>query len=284
MRAFFVSSNIWVGIAVLALSLLSFPRPWTVEFIYYALFLFFSTVATYSYMRWVKLIQVGDQGQPVSVGGLKSPAFILIYILVSAGLSLFCFWYIFDWDLVYALIPAVAISALYPLAFPNPNRQFSSLRSLPMLKLLLIAASWSWLTYGIPMLMMDVGWDFQVLGELFFRTLLVAGLTIPFDVRDLEYDAESMQTIPQIFGVSVALSLAETLLLSYQVWVILAYFLWHSSLALSLAWLIGLELGARLIRGVNQNRAEAYIGFWLEGIPIFVFILYLASYWALGNY
>lgn len=254
-----------------------------IEALYYSFFLFFATVATYSYMRWVKLIQVGEGGQPVSVGGLKSAGLILIYIFLSSCLALVCFWQILDLKLIYALIPALLISALYPLAFPNPNQQFSSLRSLPMLKLLLIAASWSWLSFGVPMLMMDTAWTMALFGELFFRILLVAGLTIPFDVRDLKYDAASMHTIPQVFGVSVALSLAEGLLLAYQIWVIVAYFIWHTSLASALAWLIGLEIGARLIRGVKHNRSEAYIGFWLEGIPIFVFILYLASYWALGN-
>lgn len=284
MRSFLISSNIWVGLAVALLSLMSFPQPWTAASIYYVLFLFFATISAYSYMRWVKIVQGNTGGQVHQVAGLEKNILILLYALFSAFLAIGFLRLIWDQNLIWSLSPAILVAVFYPIAFPNPHRYFTSLRTVPMLKLLLISASWAWLSYGIPMLMSQAAWSPFMYGEIVMRSLLIAGLTIPFDIRDLDYDAQKMRTIPQLFGVDWSLNLARVLLLLYQLWLILAYFQAWLNLALVLAWLTGLELGALLIKKVNNNRSDWYIGFWVEGIPSFIFILYLLAQWTLGNY
>jgi len=284
MRGFLISSNLWVGLAVGLLSLMSFPAPWSMEAYLYALFLLLATSSAYSYMRWVKIAQQNTGGQPSKVAGFKQPLAALIYSLFMGLASLYVLRWFYSWDLLIALAPAVLVAVLYPLAFPHPNRYFTSLRTIPMLKLLLISGIWAWLSFALPMLHMDQIWTFHFYLELLFRTFLVAGLTIPFDIRDMDYDLSQMKTIPQLMGVDASLQLANFFLLLYQLWTIAAYFIWDLSLAQAVAWLVGLEVGAYLIRKVRQNRSEIYIGFWVEAIPIIVFILLLLAQWAWGIY
>ncbi|WP_421750444.1 hypothetical protein [Croceimicrobium sp.] len=284
MRGFLISSNLWVGLAVGLLSLMSFPAPWSEEAYLYALFLLLATSSAYSYMRWVKIAQQNTGGQPSEVAGFEQPIAALMYSLFMGLASLYVLRWFYSWDLVIALAPAVVVAILYPLAFPHPNRHFTSLRTIPMLKLLLISATWAWLSFALPMLHMDQIWTFHFYLELLFRTFLVAGLTIPFDIRDMDYDLSKMKTIPQLMGVDASLQLANFFLLLYQLWTIAAYFIWDLSLALAIAWLVGLEIGAYLIRKVRHNRSEIYIGFWVEAIPIIVFILLLLAQWAWGIY
>lgn len=284
MRGFLISSNLWVGLAVALLGLMSFPQPWSLEAIFYSFFLFFATISAYSYMRWVKIAQGNTGGQPHKIIGLKSDTLALAYAVLNGVLALSFLRFVFSPSLFWALIPALIVAVLYPLAFPNPNQHFTSLRTVPMLKLLLIALCWSWLSFGLPMIIIDQVWTPYLFGELAFRSLLVAGLTIPFDVRDIDYDSDRMRTIPQLIGIDRALQWSVFLLLIYEVWLIAAYFIFHLELDFCLAWLIGLELGALIIRKVKTDRSEWFIGFWVEGIPIFIFILYLLAQLALGNY
>ncbi len=284
MRSFLIRSNLWVGLAVSLLSLLSFPEPWNAQAIFYALFIFFATVSAYSYMRWVKLVQGNYSSQPKQIPGLENDVLALGYSLITGIVALAFLRLVFQPALLWALTPAFIIAVLYPIAFKNPNRHFSSLRTIPMLKLLLISVSWSWLSFGMPMVLQSHVWSWHLALELLFRTFLIAGLTIPFDVRDLDYDRKSMRTLPQMFGIGNSLVLANLLLLTYQLWIVMAYFVWRIDLPLALAWIIGLEVGAWLIRKVEKDRSEWFVGFWIEGIPIWVFILYLLINFTMGNY
>lgn len=280
--ALLINSNLWVGFAVACLALLSFPYPFTGIALLYAAFLFFGTISAYSYMRWVKMISGNDSGQPLKVAGSEHPSSAFIYSFVNALLALFFAHYLYHYSFLLALLPALLITVLYPIALPHPTRAFSSLRSVPMLKLLLISFSWAWLSYALPLILEAKIWTLHDGLELLFRSLLIAGLTIPFDVRDQAYDAESMKTIPQIFGVERALLCSGLLLLSYELWVVFEFFSGHMEWQRGLAWILGLEWGARIIKGVRLNNSENYIGFWVEGIPIGVFIFALIIYFAGG--
>jgi hypothetical protein len=283
LRKFLVAGNLWVGLSVAGLSLLSFAMPWSPIAYLYAAFLLFATASAYSYMRWVKLIKGNPSRQPVKAISLENENFTLGYTLGMAVIAVALFKIIYTWSLMMAMLPAVVVALLYPLAFPNPNRYFSSLRSIPMLKLLLISLSWSWLSYGLPVLISGGFWDVYASAELIFRMLFIAGLTIPFDIRDLRFDDQKMKTIPQIFGIDTALVLSNICLLLYQIWNILAYFNGLRNLETALAWLIGIELGAWMIRQIKTKQSDRYISFWIEAIPIFVFLLFLLFQFGLGH-
>lgn len=280
-----IRSNLWVGLAVAAFCVLSFSDPFAKESITYSLFLLFGTASAYSYMRWVKLFQGEDLGSLPKVPWSNN-LFLAFFSSLVLGIISLCFlWEISSWPLLINLAPGLLISFLYPLAFPYPNRHFSSLRAIPMLKLFLIAFAWSWLSFGVPYRMGEslTGTYFWV--ELVMRTLLVAGLTIPFDVRDLSIDAPKLKTLPQQIGIESALALASLLLLLYQIWVLVAYFiLWSIPMEHTLAWIFGLEIGQWIIKGVKKNQSDFYVSFWVESIPIITLFIFLLSKLAISNF
>ena len=88
------------------------------------------------------------------------------------------------------------------------------LRTIPSLKLILIALIWSWVCVVTPQLLYFSQVDFSF--SMIVFTFILA-ITIPFDIRDLNYDSENLKTLPQIVGsigcVFIALSILIVLIL-----------------------------------------------------------------------
>lgn len=283
-RSILIASNLWVGLAVAALCMLSFPDFYSAQAVFYSGALLFGTSAMYSYMRWVKLLQGEALPQNPKLGWSNN-LILGLSMTFGAGIIAWSFLQqIFSWQLLFLLTPGLLIALLYPLAFPYPNRYFSSLRSVPMLKMMLIAFAWSWLTYALPQILSGVLWDWRFSAEVILRMILVVGLTIPFDVRDLDLDEKKLRTLPQQMGKEAALDLAQFLVLIYQAWVLASYFLWNLSLAHSIAWLLGLEIGQWIIRRVAKDRSDSYISFWVEAIPLIVLFIFMISQLTIRNF
>ena len=111
---------------------------------------------------------------------------------------------IFSFEVLIFSFPAFIAVVMYK---SNDNIPFG-LRTIPSLKLILIALIWSWVCVITPQLL----YFSQV--DLSFSTIVftfILAITIPFDIRDLNYDSEDLKTLPQIVGsigcVLIALSL-----------------------------------------------------------------------------
>lgn len=279
-----VHTNLWVGLAVAGFSYWSFQESFRLMGLFYSLFLLLGTASAYSYMRWVKLVQGGNLNDSAKRGWYQNDILALTFTLSSGIIALSFLKIIFTWTLFWGLLPSLFISLIYPLAFPFPNRYFSSLRGIPMLKLLIIAASWAWLSYGLPVLISQEWLGVPEILELLFRIILVVGLTLPFDIRDLDKDKPGLKTIPQLLGIQSSVHLAVFALVLYQIWMVIAYFLHYQSLPNALGWLLALELGIWLIKALpKQREREFYISFWLEGIPLYGFLLIALLQQAFGN-
>jgi len=90
-----------------------------------------------------------------------------------------------------------------------------ALREYPYTKLPTISLIWGAATVLLPILLVDnIGelnhWAF--IGVFMYRVFYIGGLTLPFDVRDLEIDTSSMKTIPQLKGVKASLFIAISLI------------------------------------------------------------------------
>lgn len=276
-------SNLWVGLAAAALSALSFGGELSLDYLLYIAFVLFSTMSAYSYMRWVKSLNDYRENKKVDAA-VNTIVWASFFRAVFAG-SIACslLFLLGSLTLVYYLFPALLIALLYPLAFPYPNRAFTSLRMMPGLKLFLIAGSWSYLSFAIPYWMQG-GVDKLFFSlEFFLRTLLVIGLIIPFDIRDLNTDEISMRTVPQVFGRNNAIGLAVFGLFVYQIWTLLQLFMYSKDWYTSLAIVLALELGIRMIKALKIERSDFQVNFWIESIPIIILIFSQIANLAFGN-
>lgn len=277
LRNFLIASNLWVALAAGAFTLLSFTFFTTGMALSYSLLVAFATAAGYSYMRLIQGVQGArlqtskarqwyNQHPVVSIALTFIYAFgssLFFLIAVPAGIR----WY---------LLPAVLVAGLYPIAFPNPMHSFSSLRNLPGLKLLIISACWVYITFIIPLLMQGIALGGEQIAEGFFRLLFVAAITIPFDVRDMPFDRPELKTLPQQIGARRAIIWACFGIGLYQFWLTVRLLFLNLESANYLGWMLGLELGYWLVKGVNKKRSDAYVSFWVEGIPLFILLLVIA--------
>lgn len=98
-----------------------------------------------------------------------------------------------------------AAYATFPIRFPG------GLRGVPGLKLPLIALAWAWATVALPLLGTG-SWHALSWAVALGQFLFIAGLTIPFDIRDLAQDPPGLRTLPQWLGAHESLRIALILL------------------------------------------------------------------------
>lgn len=166
----------------------------------------------------------------------------------------------------YALAGAFAL--LYPLPFIL-KRKGGGLRSVPGLKLILIALVWAYVTAVIPALRAGEDWHWAFIE----RFLWTAALTIPFDIRDAEIDAHSIRTLPHLIGSKNSVWVANLLL-----WV--SYLILVNYFALPWIPLMGLFLffGSAIIRSYPKM-GDFYYSLLIEGLPFLLLGLwYLLPY------
>lgn len=271
LRQFLVGTNLWAGLAAGSFTALSFEHPLSAASLEYSLLVVLGLAAAYNYMRWIQVGQRRGNLEVLSYRWWRHARGLpgLIFGLLT-GLILVVLYDSFTWQQGLWLLPPGLVAALYPLLWPRPFRAFTSLREIPFLKVLLISASWAYVTYWIPqwLQMEDLSTPHYL--EAGIRFLLVMGLIIPFDLRDLEYDAPQLRTLPQVLGSRWAVQWAVFAFVLAQIWVVLRYFIWALPSGTTLGWLLGLELGIALLQRSHQRPTDSYVAWWVEGIPIYL--------------
>lgn len=115
----------------------------------------------------------------------------------------------FNWKnlLLLTLLTLIAIAYVVPLS-KRSLREFAGLKSF------LVALVWTGLIIVYPLLNGHVQMQLYPLHILGFFVYFFA-LTIPFDIRDLQFDLPSQKTLPQVFGVVGAKVIACGLILVF---------------------------------------------------------------------
>lgn len=155
-------------------------------------FLFFSSIACYNFIKY----------------GVEAKKYILVANRYHRGIqvwSLSCLIfagyhaYFLNGDTFLGIAILLVLVGVYALPILPVSR---NLRSWGGVKIFVVALVWSGTTVVLPLLASrtDFSWDMGV--EVFQRFLFVLVLMIPFEIRDLQYDAPELGTLPQRFGVT----------------------------------------------------------------------------------
>ena len=215
--------------------------------------------------------------QPESIGErlqwvIKHKTPITIFSIIFGLIGLVCSFFINPYCFII-LIPMGGLSIFYVVpVFPKSP----PLRELPYLKIAVIGLVWSIAIVWLPFLdapkQITHGFDFQYLIQstiicsipVFF---FVVAITLPFDIRDIEFDKISnLKTIPQFLGVKKAKVLSEILLVGS---IFLFYNLPIGSYFYSL--LVGHIITMAIIAFTSKKRKELFFAGLIEGT---VLILY----------
>ena len=177
----------------------------------------------------------------------------LLFVEVMLSTSTFIVGgFLITTGLMYALVPA---------------------REIAYLKLPFISLVWAIATVIFPVYLTGLEGDIDmwtVFAIVLSRGLYIAGLTIPFDVRDLDIDQLSMKTVPQTIGVASSLYWAMILVGSSAI-------LWFGLAASqSINGYVGIALGIHAVVTIpfvsppfaGKNRHEIYHTIVLDGILV----------------
>ena len=108
--------------------------------------------------------------------------------------------------------------------------------------------------------------------NVFKLFVFVFALCIPFEIRDLKYDEEDLQTLPQLIGVRKSKLLGVFLCL---ITLIIETLLFQYHETGSILNMIFFLITAVMIWFSSRERSDYYASFWVEGIPILWFITLL---------
>ncbi len=178
----------------------------------------------------------------------------------------------------YALLLFIGCGLLTTL-YILPQLLGRSFRQIPILKLLTIGLSWSLLAVLLPLSVQlndrlvggvvlhdhEVDLTMLLIMSIAHYSFMVIAWCIPFEIRDLKYDAPNLGTLPQLIGVKKTKGIGIILL-------IIAGFLWillqeyHASNPM--VYLTIITISAAGILGAGESRKDYYASFYIEAIPV----------------
>lgn len=228
-----------------------------------------TTGFVYSFHRVVKVRRAPEEMDPDRRTFLREHGLALLAVWACAGLAALCTFIAQAPSLMASLLqPTVlllaGLGAVFTLAYAilpwksnsRPGKPGAG-REWPGLKLPWIALSWAALSVGLPAHLMHVEpsvWGLAFAGQ----TAFVAGITLPFDVRDAHLDPPNMFTLPQFMGNSGAVRLGLALIALSA-----AVFLWsdafHGRWAVSVVAMLPVAFG-------SIPRRAAYYDILLDGL------------------
>tara|TARA_R110002072_G_C7973360_1_gene535044 strand:+ start:2223 stop:2942 length:720 start_codon:yes stop_codon:yes gene_type:complete len=224
------------------------------SWIYYGVFAFSSTLAVYNGQRLFKSADVHKSPWLGWVRKHQKMIFLLVFFsIVLAGLT---FLRIQKMDLTALALLLISglVSVFYVFRIKGKN-----MRELPFIKIHLIAFTWVVVLIVFPLI--NENSSVQILPMAFSHYLYVIAVTIPFDIRDLKYDAPNQKTIPQVIGVKASKILAISLLVSFFCCMILQ----QENLAFNAVFYCAVLLQMILLAFMNEKRSDFYCAGLIDG-------------------
>jgi 4-hydroxybenzoate polyprenyltransferase len=256
---FYIHASIHIAFAALALvGVTEIQYDIEVSKAVYVL-VFFGTISGYNFVKYVK------------IGGLyhseltRSFRSIQIFSLVCFAIAFAAsFW------LSFAVLLVLCLLVLLTFFYVTPFLIFKSLRNISSAKIFVVAIVWAGTTVLLPILSTSYPTTTAVLLTFLQRFLILISLIIPFEIRDLKYDATSLKTVPQRLGVQKTKRLGVGLLL---VCLLMEGVKGDFDCSYFLSLLIMCALLAAGIISSSKNQKKYFASFWIEAISIVWFVL-----------
>lgn len=167
------------------------------------------------------------------------------------------------------------VAVMYNLPVFSVGDKKFGLRNIPGVKLFLIALIWSLSVVLLPILELESHTILVTSRDSILliakRFLLIAAITVPFDIRDLFQDkSNDLKTIPVLLGEKAAYMVCQGLLAAY----VAMLFLFTDKLNIDFfALTLTIILTGWLIFKSSWKKNEYYYFFYLDGVMILQFVL-----------
>lgn len=259
---FYIFSNIHVAVGTFCLVKITLLN-YDIEESETALFVLFSTIFVYNFIRFFRISEIKNWYLDW-LKKYKSALYILSFfsILITGYLAVG-----FKLKSILWLLPFTFFAFFYVVPLPFKN---ISLRKVPGIKLFLIAISFAGVTVLFPLVQNDIVISTNEWLLFFQRFLFIVIITIPFDIRDLDYDNKSLNTLPQKLGVKKAKFLG---LLFTILFIVLELYKQPINNTQLIVGLIVIVASILFLIFSKENQSKYYSAFWVESLPIFWFLL-----------
>jgi len=260
---FLIFSNLFVACCILSLFLSSEILLESKNY-NLAVFVFFATIFTYNFQRIVR-IKKGIQHTRKS--WLENYKKTIMYLIFFSSCVSFYYFFSFNYTTQLTIILCAIISLLYPFG----------LRQVPFLKIFIISIIWTTSTFLILVFENNIVFSNTMLFHFLTRLFFVFSITIPFDIRDLQFDNYRLKTIPIFFGEIKARIIAVIFLIFSELMCVYLFFSNSLSSHYLLAISISFLLASIFILNSTKEKSEMYFSFGVESISIIFYIILLIS-------
>ncbi len=210
---------------------------------------FFGSIVAYNFIKY------GLEVKKYVISSKRVMIPLLLISVISIGISVVALFEL-TYNQIFLVLLMGFLIYLYTIPFIPSLPNF---RNLSRIKIYIVALVWAGITTLLPLI--DHSTDFLII-EFVQRFILVLILMIPFEIRDLKYDANSLNTLAQTLGVNGVKKFGYLLVL---LWLLSSLYLGLKPIALVIFIALLLILALALS---NSERKRVYTEFWVESIPI----------------
>lgn len=262
--SFYIFSSIHVALGVFCLvkiTLLSY----NINENRTALFCFFATIVSYNFIRF---LNVATEKNWLAKWYTKQKPILTVLTFLSAVIVMYLSFG-FRLKALLILLPFSILTFFYGMKLP---RRLISLRKVPGLKIFLIAFCFSGVTVLFPLV--QNGFEIGMTEWWLFmqRLIFIILITLPFDIRDVDFDSSQLKTIPQRFGVLNTKIIGVLLVVGI---IVMEYFLLENKNILFYSVLIICFLSLLFLVFSKRKQTKYYSAFWVESLPIIWYLLLL---------
>jgi 4-hydroxybenzoate polyprenyltransferase len=259
---FYINASIHVALAVYAfvrITEISFNLSYNDHLDY---FIFYGTITGYNFVKYAGVAKLHHKSL---TNDLK-----IIQVFSFFCFAAMCFYgYLIDFKTLLFCVPFTLLTVMY--AVPFLSGFHKNLRQISYLKIMVVAVVWAGFTVIVPVFDAEKPFSFTVALQVIQRFLLVVILILPFDIRDVKFDAISLQTIPKKIGVKNTKRLGVALL----VFSLVLEFLSSTEVATKTPFMLFFFLMMLFLMRAETNQSKYYSSFWVEALPIIWWLVLL---------
>jgi hypothetical protein len=217
-------------------------------------FIFFGTVTGYNFVKYAAVI-------------LKRYNELYFHLKVIQIASVIALLY-FSFQLSWIILTVFGIFAMLTFLYAIPLLKNKNLRNFTGIKITIVAFVWAGVTVLIPIINEGILLDVSIYLTFFQRFLFVFVLTLPFEIRDLQYDELTLETLPQRVGVKKTKITGVVMLV-----LVLLLELFKYSIKFNYLVSLGIIMIVLLVFLLNSEKKQSkyFSSFWVESIPILWF-------------
>jgi hypothetical protein len=252
---FYINSSIHVALSVYALlkiTVVAFDLPNHQNLDY---FVFFGTITGYNFVKYAGVAKLHHRSLTESLKVIQLFSLCCFFAMCYFG-------YLLSFSTLLLAIPFTVLTVLYAVPFLSGFQK--SLRSISYLKIIIVALVWAGFTVVIPFYDANQSLHFAIVLYTVQRFLLIVVLILPFDIRDVKYDAISLQTIPKKIGLEKTKRLGIILLI---ISLVIEYLLFDNE-DYNFSFLIFFFFTILFLMRAKINQSKYYSSFWVEALPI----------------